>query len=407
MFEDLVVHSRIVVIGPQFSGTDVAARMIAHDTGHRYIDESLFGANDRRRFMDIMNDERIVVQCPEMMKLLLDEAVPGVFVVLLKRDTQEIATGPVGVTPYESARITYEYWSSHTKPAQYFELPYVSLARHPLFAELDDHSVRQATPDPMPAEATKTKTSCIVATTPAAGGLRLCRLLERTGEFGSPKEYFNPQEATRRGFAWRLLPSRRGFPESYLAGVAAEGTGSNGMLSARVLWSHQRWLVRIGRAALADRHDHLTRTDAEVIGACLPSPTYLFVSSRDPALQALRWQIGQNRRFNSRGAGAGDQEAPDFQEVRWKEELILVHNHNWEAFFTLHDIDPYRVEYESLLRLPTEVVEAVIRWFGFPDSDPASAPEPPPAPEPTEWLELYRARRGGLRPLLHPNPVPI
>jgi hypothetical protein len=50
MFEHLAVHSKIVVTGPQRSGTRIASQMIASDTGHEFVDEVDFLITDTTRF---------------------------------------------------------------------------------------------------------------------------------------------------------------------------------------------------------------------------------------------------------------------------------------------------------------------------------------------------------------------
>lgn len=42
MFEHLKKFRKVIVTGPQRSGTTITCRMVAHDTGHRWVDESMF-----------------------------------------------------------------------------------------------------------------------------------------------------------------------------------------------------------------------------------------------------------------------------------------------------------------------------------------------------------------------------
>src|SRR5579875_68345 len=80
MFEHLAVHPMIVVTGPQRSGTRIAARMIAADTGHRFVDETEFLIKDEARFRALFRSpggEAFVVQAPHMLKDLVDDPPPG------------------------------------------------------------------------------------------------------------------------------------------------------------------------------------------------------------------------------------------------------------------------------------------------------------------------------------------
>ena len=68
MFESLKKHDIILVTGPQRSGTTICARMIAHDTGHTYIDEARFITWDAEKALQIAQDMApSVVQGPGLL----------------------------------------------------------------------------------------------------------------------------------------------------------------------------------------------------------------------------------------------------------------------------------------------------------------------------------------------------
>ena len=69
MFEYMAIHSRIVVTGPQRSGTTITAKMIAHDTGHRYVDEAEFAVYDVEKWRKIVTEEdHVIVTMPSYAK---------------------------------------------------------------------------------------------------------------------------------------------------------------------------------------------------------------------------------------------------------------------------------------------------------------------------------------------------
>lgn len=158
MFEDLAVHSRIVVTGPQRSGTRIAARMIAKDTKHRFVDEHEFDVRNEERWREILRGEQIVVQAPCMLKEVVDKPPPGTFIVLMRRDLTKIHASEhrigwdrmpdgnvlelekFGLAWGDSAGTKYDYWESHEKMAPFLELEYESLRKHPLF--IADHRRR-------------------------------------------------------------------------------------------------------------------------------------------------------------------------------------------------------------------------------------------------------------------------
>ena len=150
MFEHLAVHSKIVVTGPQRSGTRIASQMIASDTGHEFVDEVDFLITDTTRFRQALARDGVVVQAPHMLKDLVDDPPPGVFVVLMRRDLSQIHASAqrigwselggnrtelakLGVLEGDSAALKYAYWDAHTKYAPYLELKYQWLRAHPMF----------------------------------------------------------------------------------------------------------------------------------------------------------------------------------------------------------------------------------------------------------------------------------
>lgn len=153
MFEELKAHHRIVVTGPQRSGTRIAAKMIAADTGHRFVDEVEFGVFDASRWRALLDGDGIVVQCPTMLKDVVDDPPSGVYVVLMRRPLEDIHASEkrigwrteafghadvlelmkLGASEGDPAELKYRYWDTHTKEFPYLELDYAELERHPLF----------------------------------------------------------------------------------------------------------------------------------------------------------------------------------------------------------------------------------------------------------------------------------
>jgi len=158
MFEELAAHRHIAVTGPQRSGTTIVGQIIANDTGHRYVDELFYGIYDLAEWQRVLTGDRVVVQCPHMLKVIVDSPPPGVFVVLVRRDLDEIHASerrigweetmqgntkelaPFALSQGDSARIKYDYWDSHPKDFPHLEVSYEAIAGHPLFV---DHRHRQ------------------------------------------------------------------------------------------------------------------------------------------------------------------------------------------------------------------------------------------------------------------------
>jgi hypothetical protein len=151
MFEHLAIHKRIVVTGPQRSGTRIGAKMIAADTGHQFVDEAEFLIKDGDLFREFLLRDDVVVQAPHMLKDVVDDPPPGIFIVLMRRDLDQIHASAArigwtenfsgntkelkkfGLTEGDSAAVKYDYWDTHDKSVPFLEVAYESLRDHPLY----------------------------------------------------------------------------------------------------------------------------------------------------------------------------------------------------------------------------------------------------------------------------------
>jgi hypothetical protein len=89
MFEHFKNFKKIVVTGPQRSGTRIAAKMISFDLGYEMVDESMFGTHYDQQFRNILrNRKNIVVHAPAMSHIAhtLDDDVAVVFMIRVKED---------------------------------------------------------------------------------------------------------------------------------------------------------------------------------------------------------------------------------------------------------------------------------------------------------------------------------
>lgn len=160
MFEHLAKYDVILVSGPQRSGTRIAAKIFAADTGHRYIDENGFGIYDEYKFRVILQQRKIVVQCPPMSHIIHEVATDDTLVVFMIRDLDDIVASERRINwtigpykelanyglPRQAARryrqhggqvapLKYAYWwgTQRAQVPHYLELEYESLSAHPLW----------------------------------------------------------------------------------------------------------------------------------------------------------------------------------------------------------------------------------------------------------------------------------
>jgi hypothetical protein len=147
MFEYLKKFDRIMVTGPQRSGTTICARMIARDTGFKYVDEETIGIRDVGACRKLFETQsQFVVQAPSLAYCChsFDGAI--VFMFRLIRDIiasqerigwnrEQTELKQYGVKDGPIAKVKYDYWQllQRNEIQNAFEVIYSSLAAHPLW----------------------------------------------------------------------------------------------------------------------------------------------------------------------------------------------------------------------------------------------------------------------------------
>lgn len=151
MFEHLGGFERVLVTGPQRSGTRICSKMIAHDTDLRFIDELEFAADSLNRLWKILQDETgIVVQCPALCRHVHHLAGENDAVVFMKRRHVDIKLSEQRIGwewerpelirydvdfMADAAETKLDYWWDHQsiEAAHPFEVAYENLMEHPLW----------------------------------------------------------------------------------------------------------------------------------------------------------------------------------------------------------------------------------------------------------------------------------
>lgn len=153
--------SKILVTGPQRSGTRIGAKIIAYETGHTYIDENEFEINNCLLFKEMLSKHNVVLQCPGMCYNIHSYSDEDTLIILMVRAIADIIeseerigwrTGPYSeyenygirrkVAKYYRGRnlkpiseIKYKFWNDYQKERikHYVELDYEFLNSHPLW----------------------------------------------------------------------------------------------------------------------------------------------------------------------------------------------------------------------------------------------------------------------------------
>lgn len=148
-FEFLEKYDRVLVTGPQRSGTRVCAQMIAQDTGFAYVDEQEFGIGYLASFAEIAGRDRVVIQCPGLCRYIHEFGGDGTAVVLMRRNVRDIVASQrrigwesepeelalYGHSHETQAEAKYAFWDEfqERRIVHAFEIDFECLSEHPLW----------------------------------------------------------------------------------------------------------------------------------------------------------------------------------------------------------------------------------------------------------------------------------
>ena len=151
MFESLKEFSNIVISGPQRSGTRIAAKIVAADTGKEYIDEKYINFHDIRLLRYYLSKGNKVIQCPSLCHFLHYINEESTLVIIIYRPIEEILRSEhrswneesentelfkYGYTGGIISEIKYHFWETVQKlmlGEKAREIKYHKLENHPLF----------------------------------------------------------------------------------------------------------------------------------------------------------------------------------------------------------------------------------------------------------------------------------
>ncbi len=150
MFEWLADFDKVLVTGPQRSGTRICAKMIAHDTGYEYVDENDLHMDSLYWLCSFLHyREHIVVQCPVLCRHVHMFGADDTAIVLMRRSVEDIVASQkrigwswewLELARYDRsdgviAKVKYRFWEERQRERiqHAFEIEYESLAGHPLW----------------------------------------------------------------------------------------------------------------------------------------------------------------------------------------------------------------------------------------------------------------------------------
>lgn len=177
MFEHLRKHDRLLVTGPQRSGTTICAKMISVDTGHTFLSEAhLVGGShiddQWHKLADLVKTrQRIVVQCPSLSRWIHDFSSEDTLIVFMRRKIRDIVASEKRIGwgdsaqravykkalrcyefPATVAEAKYLFWEEVQRSVvhHWLEIEFESLKDHPLWVPAErrvDFGPRQISED--------------------------------------------------------------------------------------------------------------------------------------------------------------------------------------------------------------------------------------------------------------------
>lgn len=150
MFEWLSAYKRILVTGPHRAGTRICTKMIACDTGYKYVDEMDIRSDSLEVLYSIFSlEQRFVVQCPALCRYMTLFSADDTAIIMMRRSPAEIAVSQdrikwpweklelarYGVLEGSIADVKYRYWDEvqRAEIRHAFDVDYHSLKDHPLW----------------------------------------------------------------------------------------------------------------------------------------------------------------------------------------------------------------------------------------------------------------------------------
>jgi LPS sulfotransferase NodH len=210
--------------------------------------------------------------------------------------------------------------------------------------------------------------SYFICTTPRSGSSLLCGALGSTQIAGNPDEYFGKEERSVWDKQWGPSASY----EEHLNRVFREATTPNGVCGVKMFIADgykDDYLYDLARkAGDLPRYRMRGLSAPEVMGELFPNLHYIWLTRRDKVRQAVSFckarqtkvWVAYTRRENTPAAPA----VYDFETVHRTLQELVMHEAEWQEYFTAAGVRPLTVVYEDFVCEYEETVGRVLRHLG-------------------------------------------
>src|SRR5438046_2632493 len=202
--------------------------------------------------------------------------------------------------------------------------------------------------------------SYVIASVQRSGTHLLCSILRSTGIAGSPEEHF----LSKPGETWEKrwdAPSR----VAYVQNVLRKNTAANGVFGTVVMWSYFERM----RQMLQEIPAYKTLNGAQLLGAVLCKPKYIWMRRRNHVEQAVSWAIAcQTGVWTQKAEEKSQPQAIpkfDFKVIDEWCKRIAAHDESWANYFRENQIEPLVLFYEDVVASHRSAAERVLEFLGL------------------------------------------
>jgi LPS sulfotransferase NodH len=261
--------------------------------------------------------------------------------------------------------------------------------------------------------------SYLVCATPRSGSTLLCQALDQTGVAGHPEEYF--EALARSGLprrpheyfdpdrhaniverlAFREMPdgvarqSPLWHPETYdryLAWALREGTTSNGVFGAKLMWGYLGDFAELLRGI----EGMAGRAIPDLLERAFPGLRYIQITRQDKVRQAVSlWKAVQTQAWKREPGTEEDftvEPVFSFRAINYLVRLLTAHDASWDAYFLGLGYEALKITYEELAESTEAVVGRVLEHLGIPAPEDLGVKMPPLSVQADEVSERWVRR---------------